>query len=1071
MKKACGLVLSLLILFSVSSAGKGARFLHQPDISRELIAFIYAGDLWTVPVEGGTARRMTAHQGRESNPQFSPDGKWIAFSAEYDGNTDVYLIPSEGGLPKRLTYHPSPDIVQGWRPDGKNVFFKSGRTSHNRKFNRLFTIGTDGGFPQELAVPMAEFADWSPDGRFIAYNPIYQFWQPNWRRYRGGTAPPVWIVNLKDYSYKEIPRRDSNDMYPVWVGETVYFLSDRNRVMNLFAYNTRDGSWKQLVNHGESDIKYLGSGGGLVVYGVEGDLYVYDPGTGQSRQVIVSAPDDLTSLRPYFKNVASEISGFDLSPTGRRAAFEAHGEILTVPAEKGDSRNVTQSPGAMDRYPAWSPDGKTLAYFSDADGEYALYFSDQMGKGTPRKISLPEPSFYFQPVWAPDSQKIAFTDKSLNIWFLDKNEEKPIKVEAFSASPVWSPDSRWLAYKRYQVTRYGVICLYSLDQKKTFQVTDGMSDADSPLFDRAGKYLYFLASTNTGPLKSPLDMSSRERLFSYSLYLAVLRDDLPSPFAPVSDEEKPEPKGDETKEPAESAKVPFRIDLEGMSQRILSLPIKAGVYVRLGSAEDGSLFILESSVRWEEDEHTFQGSNLWRFDFKSRKSEAFLPAVEAFTLSADGKRLLSKSGDSWFIVAASGKPNAGEGKLDLSSMVVRVDPWAEWEQMFHEAWRLNRDFLYDPNRHGVDWKAIRERYAGYLPDLAWRGDLNELMSMMLGELCVGHSYVRGGVFPEVKRVPGGLLGADFEIAGGRYRLQKIYGGLNWNPSLRAPLTEPGVKLKAGDYILRVNGKELTSAVNIYSLFENTAGRQVKLLVNSVPQETGGREVVVVPVESERPLRLLDWVEGNRKKVEAMTGGRVGYIYLPDTGYLGFLYFNRYFYSQTDKEGLIVDERFNDGGQAANSIIDTLAQPLLNYWAPRDGPDYATPFGAVFGPKAMIINEYAGSGGDAMPFYFRERAVGPLVGKRTWGGLVGIGGEPLLMDGGYVTAPSFAAFGKEGKWLIENEGVPPDYEVEMAPSLVVQGRDPQLEKAVELVLEALKKNPPKKTSRPPYPIRN
>ena len=1071
MKNACLLCLSILILFSVSFAAKGARFLHQPDISSELIAFIYAGDLWTVPVEGGTARRLTAHPGRESNPRFSPDGRWIAFSAEYDGNTDVYLIPSEGGQPNRLTYHPSPDIVQGWAPDGKSVFFKSGRTSHNRKFNTLFTVGLDGGFPQELAIPMAEFADWSPDGRFIAYNPIYQFWQPDWRRYRGGTAPPVWIVSLKDYSYTEIPRRDSNDMYPVWVGETVYFLSDRNRVMNLFAYNTQNGSLKQLVNHGESDIKYLGSGGGLIVYGVEGYIYVYDPGTGQSRQVIVSVPSDLTGLRPDFKNVASQISNFDLSPTGRRAAFEAHGEILTVPAEKGDSRNVTQSPGAMDRYPAWSPDGKTLAYFSDADGEYALYLSDQMGKEAPRKISLPNPSFYFQPVWSADSQKIAFTDKSLNIWYLDKNEEKPVKVDAFSASPVWSPDSRWLAYKRYQVTRYGVIFLYSLDQKKTFQVTDGMSDADSPLFDRAGKYLFFLASTNTGPLKSPLDMSSRERLFSYSLYLVVLRDDLPSPFAPVSDEEKPEPKGDETKQQEESAKVPFRIDLEGMSQRILSLPVRAGVYVRLASAEDGSLFILESSVRWEEDEHTFQGSNLWRFDFKSRKSEAFLSAVEAFSVSADGKRLLYKSGDSWFIVAASVKPNAGEGKLDLSSMTIRVDPRAEWEQMFQEAWRLNRDFLYDPNMHGVDWKAIRERYAGYLPDLAWRGDLNELMSMMLGELCVGHSYVRGGAFPEVKRVPGGLLGADFEIAGGRYRLRKIYSGLNWNPSLRAPLTEPGVKLKAGDYILRVNGKELTPAVNIYSLFENTAGRQVKLFVNSVPQETGGREVVVVPVETERPLRLLDWVEGNRKKVEAMTGGRVGYIYLPDTGYLGFLYFNRYFYSQTDKEGLIVDERFNDGGQAANYIIDTLAQPLLNYWAPRDGPDYATPFGAVFGPKAMIINEYAGSGGDAMPFYFRERAVGPLVGKRTWGGLVGIGGEPLLMDGGYVTAPSFAAFSKEGKWLIENEGVPPDYEIEMAPALVVQGRDPQLEKAVELVLEALKKNPPKKTSRPTYPKRN
>jgi tricorn protease len=1071
MKKVCLLGFSLFFLFAASFAGKGTRFLYQPDTNGELIAFIYAGDLWTVPVQGGTARRLTSHPGLESNPRFSPDGKWIAFSAEYDGNTDVYLIPCEGGEPKRLTYHPSPDIVQGWTPDGAKILFKSGRTSHNRKFNTLFTVGPDGGFPEELPIPMAEFADWSPDGRFIAYNPIYQFWQPNWRRYRGGTAPPVWIVNLRDYSSKEIPRQNSNDMYPCWLKDTVYFLSDRNRVMNLFSYNTRTEDLKQLINHGESDIKYLGSGGGLVVYGVEGYLYVYEPGTGQSRQVVVSVSSDLTALRPDFKYVATEIASFDLSPTGRRAAFEAHGEILTVPAEKGDCRNITRSPGAMDRYPAWSPDGKTLAYFSDAGGEYALYLSDQMGKSAARKISLPEPSFYYQPFWSPDSRKIALTDKKLNIWCLDVGDDKPFKVDVYCSSPAWSPDSRWLAYKRYQLTRYGVICLYSLDQKKSVPITDGMSDADIPCFDRSGQYLIFAASTNTGPLKSTLDMSSRERLFSYSVYLAVLRDDIPSPLAPLSDEEKPETKENEPKDQAEPAKPAFRIDLEGISQRIISLPVKPGVYVRLGAADDGSLFILESSVRWEEDDPTFPGSNLWRFDFNSRKSEPFLSGIGGFTLSADGKKLLYKSEDSWFIVPASGKPNPGEGKLDLSSMTVRVDPHAEWEQMFRDAWRLNRDFFYDPDMHGVDWKSILEKYSAYLPDLAWRGDLNELMSIMLGELCVGHSYVRGGVFPTVKKLPGGLLGANYELAEGRYRIRKIYGGLNWTPALRAPLTEPGVRVKAGDYILRVNGKELTAAVNIYSLFENTAGRQVKLLVSSSPQEAGGREVVVVPVESERLLRLLDWIEGNRRKVAEMTGGRVGYIYLPDTGNLGFMAFNRYFYSQTDKEGLVIDERFNDGGHAANSIIDTLAQPLLNYWAPREGPEFATPFGAVFGPKVMIINEYAGSGGDAMPFYFRERGVGPLVGKRTWGGLVGIGGEPLLMDGGYVTAPSFGAFSKEGKWLIENEGVPPDYEVEYAPALVVQGHDPQLEKAVELVLEALKNNPPKKTARPAYPIRN
>jgi tricorn protease len=498
--------------------------------------------------------------------------------------------------------------------------------------------------------------------------------------------------------------------------------------------------------------------------------------------------------------------------------------------------------------------------------------------------------------------------------------------------------------------------------------------------------------------------------------------------------------------------------------------MKAGVFTKLASAEDRSLFCLESATRWEEDEYYFQGATLWKFDFKSKNAEVFLPGVLTFTISADGKKLLYKTDNGWAFVSTLAKPKPDEGRLDLTTMSARIDPRAEWDQMFREAWRLNRDYLYDSNMHGVDWSAVYKRYAEYLPDLTYRGDLNYLMSVMLGELCVGHSYVRGGSFPEVKSVPGGLLGADYEIANGRYRFKKIYSGLNWNPALRAPLTEPGVNIKEGEYLIRVNGKDIRSSTNLYSLFENTAGKQTLLAVNSLPTDAGARDVVVVPIENERPLRLLAWIEGNRLTVEKMTGGRVGYIYMPDTGMLGFNYFNRYFFPQTDKEGLIIDERFNDGGQAANYIIDVLAQPLLNYWAPRDGPDFATPFGAVFGPKVMIINQYAGSGGDAMPFYFHERGVGPLVGKRTWGGLVGIGGEPPLMDGGWVTAPSNAAFSKDGKWIVENEGVPPDHEVELEPAQFVKGHDPQLEKAVELALDELQQNPPHKTPRPKSPIR-
>jgi len=1073
------------IIISGLYAGKGTRFLHQPDIHKDKIVFVYTNDLWTVSAEGGRAKRLTSHSGEEGTPKFSPDGKWIAFSGQYDGNTspsaryfgctEVYIMPSSGGMPRRLTYHPDRDVVLGWTPDGR-ILFKSMRSSHNRKFNKLFAIGPQGGLPEELLIPRVEFADASPDGRYIAYNPIYQWWQPNWRRYRGGTAPPVWIIDRNDHSHVEIPRKNSNDMYPVWIGDSVYFLSDRNRTMNLFVYDTKSGGLEELVNHMDSDIKYLSSGPEKIVYGTEGYLYVYNPVEDRSTQVVVDVPSDQVYLRSRFKNVSAEIVDFDLSPSGNRAVFEAHGEIVTVPAGKGDIRNITGTPGVMDRSPSWSPDGSRIACFSDANGEYALCIIDQMGDMTPEKVEFAEPSFFYNPVWSPDSRKISFADKHMNLWYYDLDERETVKVDEYvgESSACWSPDGKWLAYQRYAANRFGVICLYSLEHGRSFPVTDGMSDAGHPIFGREGKYLFFLASTNTGPVKSPLDMSSREKLFNYHIYIAVLQKNVPSPFAPVSDEELMElekPGEKEEKGPSGKAKTEsFRVDIEGIDQRIIDLPVKAKIYTQLAPGAGGDLFYLESAPVWNGDAYLLEGATLWRYDFKSRKAEVFLTKVFSFVLSGDGEKILYRSGKNWAIVSAKGKPGPGEGRLDLSSFEVKIDPRSEWKQMFHEAWRLNRDFIYAPNMHGVDWEAIHNKYKAYLPDLAHRSDLNYLMSVMLGELCLGHSYVRGGDVPRVESVSGGLLGADFEIADGLYRIKKIFSGLNWNPDLRAPLTEPGVDVKEGDYILSINGRDLRGSTNIYSRFEGTSGKQVVLTVNDRPLKEGAREVKVVPIESEMGLRQRAWIEGNRKRVEEMSGGKIGYVFLPDTARGGFEYFNRYFFAQLDKKGLVIDERYNDGGQAANYIIDTLAQPLLNYWAPREGPVYATPFGAVFGPKAMIINEYAGSGGDAIPYYFRKRKVGPLVGKRTWGGLVGIGGTPRLMDGGYVTAPSFAFFDTEGNWDVENVGVSPDYYVEQTPADVIGGRDPQLEKAVGLVLEALEKNPLEKIERPPYPER-
>ncbi len=1069
------IILSLVVALSSVAAAEGTRLLHQPDIHGDLVVFVYAADLWTVPAGGGEARLLTSHVGEEFYPKFSPDGKWIAFSGHYDGNIDVFIIPSEGGEPKRLTYHPGYDIVCDWTPDGKKVLFKSPRYSSNQPVNRLFTVDVKGGFPEMLPIPMAERADYSPDGLSIAYNPI-RFWQPHWRRYRGGQTTPIWLIDLSDYSHVEIPHENASDLCPVWMDDTVYFLSDRNRNMNLFAYNVSSGELKQIVDNGEYDIENLSGDAVHLVYESFGDMYILDPENGKPEKIDVRVPGELRHIRSHYKNVSRQIFNFNLSPSGKRAVFEAHGEILTVPAEKGNIRNLTRSTGVCDRDPAWSPDGRYIAYFSDAEGEYALYIVDQKGQKPAEKVDL-NPTFYFNPTWSPDSKKIAFTDKHFNIWYLDVEKKEPVLVDTdkyflpgTTISTVWSPDSKWIAYEKKLDNYFRTIFVYSIESGESHQVTDGMSDAFSPSFDPEGRYLYFIASTNTGLTRGWLDLSSYDRNVSMNLYLAVLRKELPSPFAPESDEEKPEEeaekeadKKDEKKEEEKEEKEPFRIDIENIGQRIISMPVPERFYTNLKAADGEKIFYMER-IRNQE------GATVHRFDMKERKPEEYLSGVSWYVLSADGTKLLYRMRNDYGIVSTSEKPKPGDGKLDLSGMEITVDPRAEWKQMLIEAWRINRDFLFDPGMHGVDWEAMLERYTSLLPYVAHRDDLNFLIAEMIGELCIGHAFVGGGDQPEVERVAGGLLGADYEILKGRYRITKIYSGLNWYPDLRAPLTEPGVDVSEGEYIIKVNGRDLKAPTNIYSLFENTAGKMVTLHVNSEPVEKGSRMVTVVPVESEMSLRNRDWIEGNRRRVDELSGGRLGYVYLPNTSVAGYSFFNRYFFAQLSKEGIVIDERFNQGGYAADYIIDMLDRPLMCYWAPRDGEDFTTPFAAVFGPKVMIVNEYAGSGGDLMPWMFKERGIGPLVGKRTWGGLVGMSGYPRLMDGGFVTAPSFSFFDRNGEWTVENEGVAPDVEVELIPAEVIKGRDPQLEKAVKLVLEELERHPFKRIKRPPYPIK-
>jgi len=1106
-----------LFVCALSAHAAGPLLMQKPTLSKTHIAFAYAGDLWLVAREGGEARLLTSGTGTKSDPVFSPDGSMIAFTGDYDGNVDVYVMPGGGGVPRRLTHHPAIDEVVGWAPDGKSVLFRSSRNSYSR-FNRLFTVSLDGGLPHELPLPTAEFGALSSDGKHIAYVPVdnnRRLSAIGWKRYRGGKASRVWIANLADLNLDQVPRETSNDGNPMWVGNKVYFLSDRSGPFSLYAYDLKSKKVEQALPGNGADIKSASAGPGAIVYEQFGSLNLFDPATGKSKAVAVTVPADLPNVRPHFKKVENEIASATLSPSGARALFEAHGEVLAAPAEKGDIRNLTNTPGTMERDPAWSPDGKSVAYFSDESGEYQLFIKSPDGMSEPKKISLGNPpSFYYSPTWSPDSKKIAYTDKRLNLWYVDLAKGTPVKIDTDTydapqrtLDPAWSPDSRWIAYSKKLTSQMHAVFAYSLEQSKSLQLTDGLSDARFPAFDQKGQYLYFTASTDVGPTTGWLDLSSINRPVTRSAYLIVLRKDQPSPLAPESDEEKAaddskpdadkaakgdksEDKGDqEPANPEEKAKaqdaraaksvksdaVTVRIDAENISQRILALPIPARNYGQLLAGKAGTIFLVEEPSRPGPD----QQSTLWRFDLTSRKPEKLMEGANDFTVSFDGKKMLYSKGrrenKKWFISSATAPakgdgPAAGkpETPLNLARMEVQVDPRAEWKQEYNEVWRIERDFFYDPKLHGLNLPATKKQYEPYLENVGSRIDFSYLLAEMLGELTVGHMYIRTPADPPSEQGKVGLLGADYTIENGRYRFSKIYQGENWNPQLRAPLTQPGVNVQEGDYLLAVNGRELRGTEEVFELFEGTADKSTVLKVGASPDGKGARTVTVVPIETEGALRNRAWIEGNLHKVDKLSGGRLAYVYLPDTGFGGYTSFNRYFFAQIGREGAVIDERFNGGGSAADYVIDYLRRPLQNYWLTREGQDFTTPVGAIFGPKAMIINMYAGSGGDALPWYFRDAKLGPLVGTRTWGGLVGIYDYPPLMDGGSVTAPRVAFYNRTGDWDVENHGVAPDIEVELTPKEWASGHDPQLEKAVALVMDSLKKNPLPVAKRPAFP---
>jgi tricorn protease len=1135
-----GIACFLTLVSAATPAAEKPHLFQSPSLSRELIAFGYAGDLWTVAREGGRAVRLTNGVGLESAPVFSPDGSTIAFTGEYDGNTDVFTIPAAGGIPHRVTYHPGADVAIGWTPDGKRVLFRSARDAGSR-YTQLYSVPAEGGEATRLPLPMAHQGQLSPDGSHIAYSPLAPAFGfdyasfVSWGNYRGGRASTIWITALPGLDSVEIPHDKASDFFPVYCGGQIYFLSGRAGHIGIFRYDPSTQAVAEVLHNDGPDIRSLAAQGTTLVYDQLGEIHLFDTAGGNAHQVPIQIQADLPEVRPSLKNVSAEIDHAAISPTGLRAAIEAHGEILTVPAKPGPTRNITNTPGVMERSPAWSPDGQSIAYFSDESGLYALHVAAQAGAGLtggPAVKKFPlgsEPVYYFTPKWSPDSKRIAFHDNRLNVYMLEVSTGKLSVINdknvygGFSDASydlAWSPDSKWIAYPRSLDNHLHALFLYSVDSGKSAQVTGVLADARLPAFDRGGKYLFYTASTNAGASSDGLDMTSDLYEVRSTIYALVLAADQPSPLAPeLQDEKAPASKqakakegdkpreGDKAKEgdkPRDSedggsaeepgaakgadrkpaaaappAAAPTKVDLAGIESRAVALPLPTAAYTALAAGTHGSLYFL---VRTDLGRFDDRAATLSRWILEDRKTEKLAERIEHFELSADGEKMLlavsnrkpdappDAGGDearpTWVIAPANVPLKAGEGALSLAALQVRVDPAAEWMQMYHEVWRIERSYFYDPKFHGAPTAADERRYEPYVAAIASRADLNYVFQDMLGEFSVGHLRGGGGTIPRARRVPGGLLGADYVIHNNRYCLAKIYSGGEFNPHEKAPLAQPGLNLKLGDCILAINGQELTSAVDIQQALEGTAEHAIALRVAAADGKA--RDVTVVPIASEANLRHIDWIESNRRKVDQLSGGKLAYVYLTNTGAEGFTDFNRYYFAQTQKQGAIIDERFNAGGQMADYIVEVLSRHIESYWSPRYGKIEHTPNAAIYGPKVMIANEISGSGGDALPWLFKQAKIGTLVGKRTWGGLVGISDIPVLMDGGRVTSPSVAFFSPAGEWDVENHGVDPDVMIEQDPKAMSAGHDPQLEAAVSIALRDLAAHPQAQPSRPAYP---
>jgi tricorn protease len=1071
------------LAFLVLSAGTlqaqvDARMLRQPDVSNTHIAFIYAGDIWIVPKTGGTAQRLSSPRGEESFPRFSPDGSTIAYSANYDGNIDIYAVPTLGGDPIRITHHPMGDRMLDWYPDGNSLLYASSMQSGRQRFSQFYQTSKNGGIPSKLPIPYGEFGAVSPDGKVVAYMPISRDFR-TWKRYRGGMAPDIWLFDLEDYSSKNITNSDANDAQPMWYGRTLYFLSDRGPDMrhNIWAYDLDSETLRQVTQFTDFDIRFPAIGPSDIVFEAGGRLYLLDLSSEQYSEVDVEVITDLASLKPRTEKVASLIFDGWISPSGKRAVLEARGDIFTLPAEYGPVFNLTASSGVAERYPTWSPDGEYIAYWSDASGEYELTIRPANGLGEEERLTSLGPGYRYRPYWSPDSKKIAFVDQAKTIYVYDLEEPGISEVDQdmwmthrgldnFRVS--WSSDSRWMAYSRGLENRSGAIFLYDSEAKQTHQVTSGYYASSQPTFDPDGKYLYFFSNQSFSPSYGDFD-NSWIYPNSTNIVAVSLRSDVHSPLAPRNDEESPkedqkeDEKGENDKkdEGGNGDDEVIEIELQNFERRLVVLPPRAGNYSEL-QAVSGKVLYRRTPNAGSADE----ASPIMYYDLKEREEETVMSDADDFLVSADGKKMLVVK-DRKLAIVDVGPNQKMEKPLHTNDMEAVVDPRAEWRQLFVDAWRFQRDFFYDPNMHGVDWAAMREQYGRLIEDAVTRWDVNFVLGELIAELNSSHTYRGGGDTQSAPQRGVGLLGVNWSLENGAYRIETIIDGAPWDAEVRSPLALPGVNVEEGDYVLAVNGVPLDTSKDPWASFQGQAGKTVALTINDRPTMDGAREVLVEMMRSETRLRHLAWIEGNRGRVDEATNGRIGYVYVRSTGIDGQSELVRQFTPQFDKEGLIIDERFNSGGQIPDRFIELLNRPPLAFWAVRNGKDWQWPPVANFGPKVMLINGWSGSGGDAFPYYFKEAGVGPLIGTRTWGGLIGLSGTPSLVDGGVSRVPTFRMYSTDGVWFAEGYGVAPDIEVLDDPTVMAKGGDPQLDRAIQEVMQMLKEHPLAIPDRPPY----